>query len=180
MSDESDDSNTKSKIANFVSGVETQGFGFSLSSKKVTVLHQDTLTQKPPYRAEFDLNSAKDCRQFLDAFIDKPDIRIDLSSKEYVVVKVIETISKAPSFSTADIQKINKAVEIAGYGSNRDISKALAIMNQTADNRGLGKAVADNTKETADNRGLGKAVADNTTGAIAQNRKTLNDAETMR
>jgi hypothetical protein len=153
------------QIAKFVSGVKTEGFGFSPYSKKVIVLSQDTLTQEKPYQTVFDLNNASDCRKFLNAFLANRDIMVELSGKEHVIAKAIDTVAKAPDLGKKDLDTINKVVETGStpYTSNRDISKALATMNQTADNRGLGKVVADNTM-----------------GALAQNRKRLKEAEEMR
>ncbi len=153
-------------IAKFVSGVKTEGLSvFDPRSPKIIVLHQDSLTQETPYETVFKLNDANDCRKFLDAFLKNRDIMIELSGKESAIGKAIDTISKAPNLSKGDIDAIKKVVDTGStpYSSNKDISNALAKMNQNAADKGLGKAIADNTM-----------------GALAQRGKRLKEAEEMR
>ncbi len=160
------DDDQVSKIARFVSGVKTEGLSaFDPRSPKVIVLHQDTLTQEKPFEAVFKLNDAKDCRKFLDAFLNNRDIMIELSGKETAIGKAIDTIAKAPDLAKSDIETIKKVVDTGStpYSSNRDISNALARMNQNAANRGLGETLANNA-----------------TNAIAVGRMRLKEAEEMR
>jgi hypothetical protein len=84
-----------------------------------------------------------------------------MSGKEKAIAKSIETLAKSPEFSRKDFGTINKVLDMGGeiYRGDKDISKAVAAMNNRANENGWGKNVADNMR-----------------GALAKNQKAKDDA----
>jgi hypothetical protein len=129
-----------SEIGKFISGVKTEGlFILSPLSPKIIVFSQDSMVQEKSNKTVFELNAANDCRQFLDAFLKKPDIMVELSGKESAIAKAIDTIGKAPDISKRDLETINKVVAMGGgmYSANKDISQAVASANENAAKKGV-------------------------------------------